>query len=121
MVVDNRLVIAPMDGQPSIDLPPSVKQNKIPEAWDQVPCKKDVEKTRGFTEYAPCFPEKDRSKNVLPSFILVGRDCMAAQKQEQFFSDENPAQIVAKTPLGYALVGSPDPNAPKEIAVSQTT
>ena len=28
---------------------------------------------------------------------------------------------MAKAPLGYALVGSPDPNAPKEIAVSQTT
>ena len=81
-VVDNGLVIAPLDGQPSIDLPPSVMQNKIPDAWDQVPCSKDVENTRGFTEYAPCFPEKDRSKNFWPTIILGGRDCMAAQKQK---------------------------------------
>ena len=112
------LVMTPMDGQPSIALPSSVMQNKIPDAWDQIPSRKDVENTHGFAKFAPYFPEKDRSKNYWPTIILIGRDCMAAQKQDQFYSDDNRDQIVVKTPLGYALVGSPDPNAPRNAIPS---
>ena len=37
------LVVSPLDGNRKIDLPPAIMQNKIPDAWDQVPSRREVE------------------------------------------------------------------------------
>ena len=92
-----------MDGQSKIDLPPAIMQNKIPDAWDQVPSRREVENIPGYREYAKHFPEK---KTQLPTIALIGRDCMQAQYQRQISSIKSPDQLISITPLGYTLMGA---------------
>ena len=63
------LVVTPLDEQPKITLPPAIMQNKIPDAWDQVPSRREVENIPGYREYAKHFPEK---KTHLPTIVLIG-------------------------------------------------
>ena len=99
------LVVTPLDGQPEMAMPPAVMQNPIPDALDQVPSKRDVAHTRGYEEFAQYFPEKDAN---WPTLMLIGRDCIPAQWQEQYYCDDNQGQMVSKTPLGWTLMGSPE-------------
>ena len=57
-------------------------------------------------EYSKYFPRKDSTWSTI---LLIGRDCVAAQRQEQFTSSQNQHQIIAKTPLGWTVIGSPPP------------
>ena len=68
-----------------------------------------MEKTPGYSMFAHEFPEK---KDEWETILLIGRDCMEAQWQEQFYSAENRSQMVAKTPLGWTLIGSPPEKDP---------
>merc|ERR1712020_199433 len=52
------LIITPLDGQKEIALPEVVMQNEIPDAWNQIPSRKDVEETPGYSMFAHEFPEK---------------------------------------------------------------
>ena len=79
-------------------------KNEIPDAWNQIPSRKVVEETPGYSMFAHEFPEKQKEWETV---LLTGRDCMEAQWQEQFYSNENRTQMVAKTPLGWTLIGSP--------------
>ena len=94
---------APVDGQEPIVLPPAVMQNKIPEAWSQIPTKEDVANSKGYERFAQYFTDKKRH---LPTLALIGRDCMPAQLQKQFYGEDNPSQMIAQTPLGWVLMGS---------------
>ena len=99
------LIITPLDGQPAIELPPSVMQNNIPSAIEQVPSRNDVANTAGFQHLAAKFPEKNHD---WPTLLLIGRDCIEAQWQQQYHAKkENRTQMVVKTPLGWILVGYP--------------
>ena len=91
------LCIAPLNGQREIALPEVIMQNEIPDSLDQIPSRKEVEETPGYSMFAHEFPEK---KDEWETILLIGRDCMEAMWQEQFYSDENRSQMVAKTPLG---------------------
>ena len=115
--VINGLVVTPLDGQPGITLPPAVMQNAIPDAIAQVPSRRDVAHTRGYEEFARHFPNTNAN---WPTLLLIGRDCMPAQWQEQYYSDENTAQMVSKTPLGWTLVGFPENQTPVHIISSRT-
>ena len=79
-------------------------QNEIPDSLDQIPSRKEVEETPGYSDFAQYFPEKQKDWETI---LLIGRDCMEAMWQEQYYSDENRSQMVAKTPLGWTLIGSP--------------
>ena len=98
------LIVTPLDGQPEMVMPPAVMQNRIPDAIDQVPSRRDVANTHGYEDFARHFPEKDTK---WPTLLLIGRDCMPAQWQEQYYSEENQEQMVSKTPLGWTLIGFP--------------
>ena len=100
------LIVTPLDGQDEIALPEVIMQNEIPDSWDQVPSPEDVSVTPGFEECSHLFPQKDPAWETI---LLIGRDCMAAQWQEQFYDEknENTSQMLAKTPLGWTLIGSP--------------
>ena len=91
------LVLKPLDGQKPITLPPATMQNKIPEAWDQVPTRQEVANTKGYERFAEYFLDK---KMKLPTLVLIGRDCMPAQLQKQFYGEDNPSQMIVRTPLG---------------------
>ena len=98
-------------------------QNEIPDSWNQIPSKKAVEETPGFSEFAQHFPEK---QDVWETILLIGRDCIEAHWQEQYYSAENRSQMIAKTPLGWTLIGSPpqkDPplvnHRPNEVRINR--
>ena len=84
-------------------------QNEIPDAWNQIPSRKVVEETPGYSMFAHEFPEKQEDWETI---LLIGRDCMEAQWQDQYYSAENNSQMVAKTPLGWTLIGSPPQKDP---------
>ena len=109
------LVVTPLDGQSEMVMPPAVMQNPIPDALDQVPSKRDVAHTRGYEEFSRYFPEKDAN---WPTLMLIGRDCMPAQWQEQYYCDENRGQMVSKTPLGWTLMGFPESQPPVHVVLN---
>ena len=97
------LVVSPLTGNSKIKLPPSVMQIPIPHAWDQIPSPADVASMKGFSHLAGYFPEKDPK---WPTLLLIGRDCIEAQWQQQYHAkEENSTQMAVKTPVGWALVG----------------
>ena len=98
------LVVTPLDGQKALTLPPAVMQCKIPSARDQVASKREVTNTNGYEQFAHHFSEREQLN--LPTLALIGRDCMPAQLQRQFYCEDNPSQMIAQTPLGWVLMGS---------------
>ena len=52
------LIITPLNGQKEIALPEVIMQNEIPDAWNQIPSRKVVEETPGYSMFAHEFPEK---------------------------------------------------------------
>ena len=92
------LVISPLTGNLEIELPPSVMQNPIPNAWNQIPSPADVASKEGFSHLAGYFPEKDP---IWPTLLLIGRDCIKAQWQKKYHAKGgNLTQMAVKTPLG---------------------
>ena len=82
------LVITPLDGQAKMAMPPAVMQNNIPDVLDQVPSKQDIAHTRGYGQFAHHFPDKDVH---WPTLLLIGRDYVPAQWQEQYYHKDNQA------------------------------
>ena len=76
-------------------------------ALKAIPSWQEVANSVGFESFAKHFPEKNYS---WPTILMIGRDCIPVQWQHQFRAKNNPSQMVVETPLGWALVGSPDPN-----------
>ena len=87
-----------------IDLPLTTVLNPLPDAIDDVPSPDDVAAFPGLGNYAKHFPPKNQA---WPTILLIGRDCIVAQQQEQFCSAQNQHQIIVKTPLGWTVMGSP--------------
>ena len=92
----NDLVVTPLDGQTKITLPTAIMQNKIPDARDQVPSQKEVANTPGLEVFAYHF--KNNKKHV-PTILLFGRNCMMAQRQEQYYNAQSSDHIISQTPL----------------------
>ena len=106
VIVISGLVVTPLDGQKEIVLPEVIMKNEIPNTWDQIPSLEEVSVTPGFEDCSHLFPQKEPAWETI---LLIGRDCMAAQWQEQFFDEKNgnTSQMLAKTPLGWTLIGTP--------------
>ena len=51
----------------------------------------------------------------LKTMILIGRNCIPAQKQQQFTSPRNGNQIASKTPLGWCIIGESPPDLTSQI------
>ena len=45
----------------------------------------------------------------LKTVILIGRNCILAQRQQQFTSSRNRHQIASETPLGWCIMGESPP------------
>ena len=73
------LIVTPLDGQKEIALPEVIMQNEIPDSLDQIPSRKEVEETPGYSDFAQYFPEKQKDWETI---LLIGRDCMEAMWQE---------------------------------------
>ena len=93
-------------------LPPTYVCYSLPDASHEVASKKDVAKIPGLRHLAQLFHDK---KDELPTIILIGRDCVWAQQQEQTMPTHETDPIATKTPLGYALIG------PKTNHANKTT
>ena len=52
------LRIAPLNEEREIALPEVIMQNEIPDSLDQIPSRKEVEETPGYSMFAHEFPEK---------------------------------------------------------------
>ena len=46
----------------------------------------------------------------LKTIMLIGRDCILAQRQRQFTNNQNKHQIASETPLGWCIMGRSPPN-----------
>ena len=60
------LRIAPLNGQREIALPEVIMQNEIPDSLDQIPSKKEVEETPGYSMFAQEIPRERRLGNDPP-------------------------------------------------------
>ena len=97
--IKHNLIVSPLTGNSEIELPPSVMQNPIPHAWNQIPSPEDVASIKGFSHLAGYFPEKDPK---WPTLLLIGRDCIEAQWQQQYHAKgEN------LTPVSYTHLTLP--------------
>ena len=98
------MTVSPLDESTSIPLPPTVVQHSLPPMIDNVPSREDIQEITEFSDLARNFPIKDPE---WPTVMLIGRDCLAAQMQEQSRLGCSDQVMAVKTPLGWALVGKP--------------
>ena len=101
------LYVTPLAGDIKVMLLATTIMNPLPNAIDDVPSPDDVANLPGLGRYAKHFPPKNPR---WPTILLIGRDCIAAQQQEQFTDSQNQHQILAKTRLGWTAMGSPRPS-----------
>ena len=64
----------------------------------------------GFEHLADKFPQDLAD---LRTVMLIGRDCIMAQRQRQFTSNQNKQQIASETPLGWCIMGRSTPDLPQ--------
>ena len=100
-IVDE-LTVTSLDKKTSISLPPSYIYKTLPDAIHEIPAPADVTEISGLEDLAPNFYKKN---DEWPTIILIGRDCIQAQTQEQtrFATDGTP--MATKTPFGWVLIG----------------
>ena len=74
------LIITPLDGQKEIALPEVIMQNEIPDAWNQIPSRKVVEETPGYSMFAHEFTEKQASLLAEIALRLSGKNSSVPMK-----------------------------------------
>ena len=98
------LVVSSLDDDNEISLPPTYTNSKsLPNVIKEIPSPEDISSIPGVSHLADKFPEKQD----WPTILLIGRDCMLAQTQEDLTWSDDQSQVAAKTPLGWVLIGSP--------------
>ena len=98
------LVVSSLDDDNEISLPPTYTNSKsLPNVIKEIPSPEDISSIPGVSHLAEKFPEKQD----WPTILLIGRDCMLAQTQEDLTWSDDQSQVAAKTPLGWVLIGSP--------------
>ena len=98
------LVVSSLDDDNEISLPPAYTNSKsLPNVIKEIPSPEDISSIPGVSHLADKFPEKQD----WPTILLIGRDCMLAQTQEDLTWSDDQSQVAAKTPLGWVLIGSP--------------
>ena len=71
------LQVSPIDGSRTINISSSVIRDELPDNIREVPDIGDVQSVPKFRKVAGHFPRKN---NSWPTILLIGRDCMPAQK-----------------------------------------
>ena len=97
------LSVSPLLGGIEVPLPRTTILHQLPNSVDEVPSPDEVALFPGLEQYAVHFPQKDPSWETI---LVIGRDCMIAQMQEQYTSNRNSQYMVAKTPLWWVAMGS---------------
>jgi len=87
-----------------IDLPSTYVKAAFSQLRPEVPTSSQVANLPGFEHLAEEFLPNLADLNTV---ILIGRNCIAAQKQKQFTSSRNEHQIASETPLGWCIMGKP--------------
>ena len=98
-----------------IDLP-STYLHKSPNLRHEIPTQDQVAKMPGFEHLADEFLPNLKG---LKTIMLIGRDCILAQRQRQFTNNQNKHQIAAETPLGWCIMGRSPPNPSQRFSKFQ--
>ena len=89
-----------------IDLPSTYLHKSFENLHHEVPTKSQVAEMPGMEHLAEGFLQDFAD---LKTVLLIGRNCIAAQKQKQFTSPRNRNQIASETPLGWCIMGQSPP------------
>jgi len=81
----------------------------------EVPTKAQVAKMPGLDQYADKFYD---DVSNFKTVILIGRNCIKAQRQRQFTDSRNQTQIVTETPLGWCIIGKTAPTPKSKVYAS---
>merc|ERR1712082_405946 len=85
-----------------IELPSAYLQKSFEDLHPDVPTKSQVMEMPGMEHLAGEFLQECAD---LKTVLLIGRNCIAAQRQNQFTSSRNRHQIASETPLGWCIMG----------------
>ena len=113
----NELTVSSIDNETNISLPPTYIYKPLPNAIDEIPAPADVAEIAGLEDLASKFHNKN---NEWRTIIIIGRDCIRAQTQEQtrFATDGTP--MATKTPFGWTLIGEKNqPNDNTTLKLSE--
>ena len=99
----------------AIDLPPTYIHGTLMNCSREVPTKAQVAKMPGLDQYADNFYD---DVSNFKTVILIGRNCIKAQRQRQFTDSRNQTQIVTETPLGWCIMGKTAPTPQSKTYVS---
>ena len=84
----------------------------------EVPSRTEVARIPGLKHLASKFHDK---RTNWPTIILIGRDCIRAQRQKQIISTHDGHPIASDTPFGWVLIGSGHQNANDGHVVNNVT
>ena len=84
-------------------IPINAFTHKIPTIAELVPSPQEVSRIPGLSHLAHKFP----TRKMWPTILLLGRDCMQVQTQDQLTWSTDKCQLAAKTPLGWVIMGQP--------------
>jgi len=103
------LQVASLKGtQNKINLPPTYLHKTLVNASQEVPTRRQVAGMPGFEHFADKFYD---DVSNLKTIMLIGRNCILAQRQRQFTNSRNQNQIATETPLGWCIMGKSAPIA----------
>ena len=101
------LRVAPLNrSRKTIDLPPTYLHKTLVSSSREVPTKSQVAGMPGFADFAEHFYD---DVSNLKTIMLIGRNCILAQRQKQFTDSRNRNQIVTETPPGWCIMGTVAP------------
>ena len=89
------LTIMPLDNKFQRSLPPTFVYKPLPDALHEVPSRSTVANIPALAHLAPNFHEK---KDHWSTIIIIGRDCVWAQEQEQVSSTDHTQPLASKHP-----------------------
>ena len=96
------LLITPLSGDASIPIE-CARTCSIPNVLGDVPMPQEVLRIPGLSHLADKFP----IKKEWPTLILIGRDCIPAQRHTNTALSEDKCQLAVQTPLGWTIIGKP--------------
>ena len=92
------LIVSSIDESNPITLPPVYIHRKLPNTIDQVPTQETISSIPGLQHLTDQFAKKKK----WPTIVLIGRDCTAAQFQENMTFSDDKNKLLPKHPLaGY--------------------
>ena len=97
------LIVSALDGSNPVHLPSTYVYKRLPSTIHEVPSRETISAIPGLNHLAKEFIPKENWQTL----VLIGRDCTAAQLQEDMTFSKDKRQIASKTPFGWVLIGEP--------------